>query len=65
MFRAYAGFRLQGGNELPDVLARLRGSTGASGGGYQEWQVNLDIANRAARMLRAITWAQVSMSFFV
>jgi hypothetical protein len=39
-------------NELPDVLARLRGSTGTSGGGYAEWQVNLNIANRTAQMLR-------------
>lgn len=39
--------------ELPAALARLRGSTGASGGGRREWQVNLDIATRAARILRA------------
>ena len=40
-------------SELPDALARLRTSTGASGGGKMEYQVNLDIAQRAATMLRA------------
>lgn len=40
-------------NELPDVLARLRGSTGAVGGGRTESQVTLDIAQRAARLLKA------------
>jgi N-acetylmuramoyl-L-alanine amidase len=40
-------------NEMPDELARLRGSTGASGGGRTESQVTLDIAQRVARQLRA------------
>jgi hypothetical protein len=39
--------------ELPGPLARLRTSTGASGGGRSEAQVTLDIAQRAARILRA------------
>lgn len=38
--------------ELPDELERLRGNTGSSGGGRDEWQVNLDIANRTAELLR-------------
>ena len=40
-------------NELPDALARLRGSTGAVGGGKTEAQVTLDIAQRTARLLIA------------
>jgi N-acetylmuramoyl-L-alanine amidase len=40
-------------DELPDALARLRGSTGASGGGRTEAQVTLDIAQRVVRQLRA------------
>jgi N-acetylmuramoyl-L-alanine amidase len=40
-------------NEMPDALARLRGSTGASGGGRTESQVTLDIAQRVVRQLRA------------
>ncbi len=39
--------------ELPAELSRLRTSTGAVAGGYREWQVNLDIAQRAASLLRA------------
>ena len=39
--------------ELPDELASLRNSTGTAAGGYREYQVNLDIANRAAEYLRA------------
>jgi N-acetylmuramoyl-L-alanine amidase len=39
-------------NELPEALAHLRGSTGASGGGRTEAQVTLDIAQRVARLLR-------------
>src|SRR4028118_2251641 len=39
-------------NELPDELARLRTSTGASAGGLREYQVNLDVAERAAGYLR-------------
>lgn len=40
-------------SELPDELERLRGNTGSSGGGKSEWQVNLDIANLTADLLRA------------
>lgn len=39
--------------ELPEPLARLRTSTGANGGGRNEAQVTLDIAQRAATMLRS------------
>ncbi|MBI4321547.1 MAG: N-acetylmuramoyl-L-alanine amidase [Chloroflexi bacterium] len=39
--------------ELPDELGRLRGSTGTSGGGVAEWQLNLDIARRVASLLEA------------
>ncbi len=40
-------------DEMPDALARLRGSTGASGGGRTEAQVTVDIAQRVVRQLRA------------
>jgi hypothetical protein len=40
-------------SELPDALARLRGSTGTSGGGRTEVSLNLDIAQRVAAQLRA------------
>jgi hypothetical protein len=40
-------------NELPDEFRRLRGSTGASGGGRTESQVTVDIAQRVARLLRS------------
>lgn len=39
-------------NELPDELARLRNSTGASAGGYREYEVSLAVAERAAGYLR-------------
>lgn len=39
-------------SELPDELERLRGNTGSAGGGKSEWEVNLDIANRTAEILR-------------
>lgn len=39
-------------NELPDELASLRNSTGSVANGYREWQVNLDVAERAAVYLR-------------
>ena len=39
--------------DAPDELADLRSNPGTSGGGKAEWQVTLDIANRAAAMLRA------------
>ena len=40
-------------NELPDVLSRLVGSTGTSGGGRTEIDLNYDIANRIAKLLKA------------
>jgi hypothetical protein len=40
-------------NELPDELSRLRSSTGTAAAGYREYQVNLDIAQRTATLLRA------------
>src|SRR5688572_24838429 len=40
-------------NELPAPMSHLRGSTGTSGGGRTEAQLNLDIAQRVARLLRA------------
>jgi hypothetical protein len=39
--------------DLPASLARLRGSTGTAGGGRSEINLNLDVTNRAARLLRA------------
>jgi N-acetylmuramoyl-L-alanine amidase len=39
--------------ELPDELSKLRGSTGATGGGKYEWEVNLAIAEKTAELLRA------------
>jgi hypothetical protein len=39
-------------NEVPDELRRLEAQTGTSGGGVNEWQLNLDIANRVAAILR-------------
>jgi N-acetylmuramoyl-L-alanine amidase len=40
-------------NELPDELARLRGSTGAFFQGRSEMALNLDIARRVEKMLAA------------
>jgi hypothetical protein len=40
-------------NELPPQLARLVGHTGAYGGGRSELSLNLDVAGRVARLLRA------------
>jgi N-acetylmuramoyl-L-alanine amidase len=40
-------------SELPDELRRLRGNPGTNGGGVAEWQLNLDVARRAARRLEA------------
>lgn len=37
--------------ELPDELVRLIGSTGASGGGRSEWEVNLEIATLTKEIL--------------
>jgi N-acetylmuramoyl-L-alanine amidase len=39
--------------DLPEPLARLRTSTGANGGGRNEAQVTLDIAQRVAKLLRS------------
>lgn len=39
-------------NEVPKELSRLAGG-GTAGGGYAEWQVNLDIARRAAAILES------------
>lgn len=38
--------------ELPNELARLRGNTGATGGGHAEWEVNLAVAQKTADLLR-------------
>jgi N-acetylmuramoyl-L-alanine amidase len=38
--------------DLPDELERIRGNTGASGGGKWEWEVNYDIAQRIAQLLQ-------------
>lgn len=38
-------------NELPDELSRLRGNTGASGGGITEIEVNLKIAEETKKIL--------------
>ncbi len=40
-------------SEVPEELEGLRASTGAQGGGYTEWQVNLAIAERAKALLEA------------
>lgn len=40
-------------SELPDELARLRGSSGAFAAGYAEADVNLSIARRVARLLES------------
>lgn len=38
-------------SELPDELGRLRGNTGATGGGKSEWEVNLAIAEETKKIL--------------
>ncbi|OGM03190.1 hypothetical protein A2115_00630 [Candidatus Woesebacteria bacterium GWA1_41_8] len=38
-------------DELPDELSRLKGNTGSNGGGKTEWEVNLAIAQEAAKLL--------------
>lgn len=38
-------------NELPEELDRLKGSTGSSGGGKSEWEVNLEIAQKTKIIL--------------
>jgi N-acetylmuramoyl-L-alanine amidase-like protein len=40
-------------SELPDELARLRGSTGAFAAGYAEVDVNLNVARRVVRLLES------------
>src|SRR4051812_35855808 len=40
-------------NELPEALSRLVGSTGTYGGGRSEVDLNFDVANRLAAVLRA------------
>src|SRR5437868_11631498 len=40
-------------NELPQQLERLSGDTGAFGGGRSEVDLNFDVANRVAGLLRA------------
>lgn len=40
-------------DEAPDELEELRTNPGASGGGWAEWEVNLQIAKRTAEILRA------------
>ncbi len=39
-------------DEAPDDLAELRNNPGTSGGGKAEWEVNLEIAERTAALLR-------------
>jgi N-acetylmuramoyl-L-alanine amidase len=39
-------------NEAPPELRRLETQTGTSWGGYTEWELNLDVANRVAAILR-------------
>lgn len=38
-------------DEIPDELKRLRGNTGASGGGKTEWEVNYAIADEMKKLL--------------
>jgi len=44
-------------DELPEELRRIEGQTGTSGGGVSEWQLNLDVANRVAALLRGHGYA--------
>lgn len=39
-------------NEVPKELEKLKGNTGAFGGGKMEWEVNYSIANEVAEILR-------------
>jgi N-acetylmuramoyl-L-alanine amidase len=54
-----AGWRvgLQAGHwqaaEMPAEMSRLRAQTGTYGGGWNEWELALDVAQRAARRLEA------------
>jgi len=38
-------------DELPEELEKLRGNTGASGGGKSEWEVNYEIASETKKIL--------------
>lgn len=40
-------------NMLPDELQKLRGNTGSSGGGKDEWEVNYEIAKLTQKFLEA------------
>lgn len=40
-------------DQVPDELINLKGNTGASGGGYAEWQVNMAIAEALKQLLEA------------
>lgn len=40
-------------NELPEELSKLQNSTGTSGGGKAEWEVNLAIAQETANLLKS------------
>jgi hypothetical protein len=44
-------------DEVPDELRRIENQTGTSGGGVYEWQLNLDVANRVAALLRGHGYA--------
>lgn len=39
-------------NEAPEEQKRLRGNTGATGGGKSEWEVNMRIAEETAKLLK-------------
>ncbi len=39
-------------NEFPEELEHLRGNSGANGGGKMEWEVNLEIAEKTAKILK-------------
>ncbi|MDQ5825791.1 MAG: N-acetylmuramoyl-L-alanine amidase [Chloroflexota bacterium] len=39
-------------DELPEQLSSLEGNTGATGGGRREVDINFDVANRIAKLLR-------------
>lgn len=39
-------------DELPEQLSSLEGNTGTSGGGRREVDINMDVANRVAKLLR-------------
>ena len=39
-------------DEVPDEMERLRGNSGASGGGKSEWEVNMEIAKITEKILK-------------